>query len=194
MEKSSSNYLKHQTMNVKEYSWDNNYGDDQGDLVGGFLWPPRSYTCSFCKREFRSAQALGGHMNVHRRDRARLRLQSSPPPTDTLPNPNPNPKPNPNFVPVPSSSPSRKLFPPFVSTLLPPLVSPPFSSSSSTTTEIKNGDFTKIAERAKFEKIGKECSDQEVVKRSEFLRLDLGIGLISESKDDLDLELRLGYI
>ncbi|RZC76703.1 hypothetical protein C5167_000792 [Papaver somniferum] len=37
-----------------------------------FSWPPRPYTCSFCKREFRSCQALGGHMNVHRRDRARL--------------------------------------------------------------------------------------------------------------------------
>jgi hypothetical protein len=43
--------------------------------------PPRSYACSFCKREFRSAQALGGHMNVHRRDRARLRHAAvSPPP------------------------------------------------------------------------------------------------------------------
>ncbi|KAI3693769.1 hypothetical protein L1987_76721 [Smallanthus sonchifolius] len=38
----------------------------------GNTWPPRSYTCTFCRREFRSAQALGGHMNVHRRDRARL--------------------------------------------------------------------------------------------------------------------------
>nr|KJB74025.1 hypothetical protein B456_011G268100 [Gossypium raimondii] len=28
---------------------------------------------SFCNREFRSAQALGGHMNVHRRDRAKLK-------------------------------------------------------------------------------------------------------------------------
>ncbi|KAI3682295.1 hypothetical protein L1987_82183 [Smallanthus sonchifolius] len=33
-----------------------------------------SYTCSFCKRGFSNAQALGGHMNVHRRDRA-ARLQ-----------------------------------------------------------------------------------------------------------------------
>jgi len=41
--------------------------------TSSFTWPPRSYPCSFCKREFRSAQALGGHMNVHRRDRARLR-------------------------------------------------------------------------------------------------------------------------
>ncbi|KAK4357058.1 hypothetical protein RND71_022668 [Anisodus tanguticus] len=184
--------------NVKEYSWDNNYGE--GDLVGGFLWPPRSYTCSFCKREFRSAQALGGHMNVHRRDRARLRLQSSPPRennnnnngTTTHYSPlnlEPNPNPNPSFI--SPSSPSRK-FPIFVSTL-PPLISPQFSSSS---TEIKNGDLTKMGS-AKFEgngsfMQGKECS--EVVKRAEFLRLDLGIGLISESKDDLDLELRLGYI
>nr|AHZ94453.1 Cys2/His2-type zinc finger protein [Chrysanthemum x morifolium] len=32
----------------------------------------RSYTCTFCKRGFSNAQALGGHMNVHRKDRARL--------------------------------------------------------------------------------------------------------------------------
>ncbi|XP_026440788.1 rho GTPase-activating protein gacF-like [Papaver somniferum] len=49
------------------------------DTNMGTTWPPRSYTCTFCRREFRSAQALGGHMNVHRRDRARLR--QSPPPT-----------------------------------------------------------------------------------------------------------------
>lgn len=42
------------------------------------VWPPRSYSCTFCRREFRSAQALGGHMNVHRRDRARLRQQQQP--------------------------------------------------------------------------------------------------------------------
>ncbi|KAJ4883391.1 putative transcriptional regulator RABBIT EARS [Raphanus sativus] len=33
----------------------------------GCMWPPRSYSCSFCGREFKSAQALGGHMNVHRK-------------------------------------------------------------------------------------------------------------------------------
>ncbi|XP_047314818.1 transcriptional regulator SUPERMAN-like [Impatiens glandulifera] len=84
----------------------------------GFSWPPRAYSCSFCKREFRSAQALGGHMNVHRRDRAKLRHHLSPPPssstsdqfpnflinlniTPTSPNPNPNHHhhhpPNPNI-------------------------------------------------------------------------------------------------
>ncbi|XP_031106935.1 probable transcriptional regulator RABBIT EARS [Ipomoea triloba] len=59
--------------------------DDDDDKAAA--WPPRSYSCSFCKREFRSAQALGGHMNVHRRDRAKLKrsnnsntMASSPPP------------------------------------------------------------------------------------------------------------------
>ncbi|KAK8578887.1 hypothetical protein V6N13_142160 [Hibiscus sabdariffa] len=46
--------------------------------TGNATWPPRSYTCTFCRREFRSAQALGGHMNVHRQDRARLH-QIQPP-------------------------------------------------------------------------------------------------------------------
>ncbi|XP_020571220.1 probable transcriptional regulator RABBIT EARS [Phalaenopsis equestris] len=52
--------------------------DSSGDLWG-CVWPPRSYSCTFCWREFRSAQALGGHMNVHRRDRARLKLEASSP-------------------------------------------------------------------------------------------------------------------
>ncbi|KAL1544704.1 hypothetical protein AAHA92_21522 [Salvia divinorum] len=47
------------------------------------VWPPRSYPCTFCRRQFRSAQALGGHMNVHRRDRAKLK--QSPPPPKTPP-------------------------------------------------------------------------------------------------------------
>ncbi|XP_073016656.1 probable transcriptional regulator RABBIT EARS [Primulina eburnea] len=43
------------------------------------VWPPRRfYSCSFCRREFRSSQALGGHMNVHRRDKAMLKQQYSP--------------------------------------------------------------------------------------------------------------------
>ncbi|MED6120759.1 hypothetical protein PIB30_024048 [Stylosanthes scabra] len=49
--------------------------------AAGYIWPPRSYSCSFCRREFRSAQALGGHMNVHRRDRARLKQHQPSSPT-----------------------------------------------------------------------------------------------------------------
>ncbi|XP_061360943.1 transcriptional regulator TAC1-like [Gastrolobium bilobum] len=36
----------------------------------------RSYSCAFCKRGFSNAQALGGHMNIHRRDRAKLKQSS----------------------------------------------------------------------------------------------------------------------
>ncbi|QCD97721.1 transcriptional regulator TAC1-like [Vigna unguiculata] len=36
------------------------------DLVG----TGRSYECIFCKRGFTTAQALGGHMNIHRKQRA----------------------------------------------------------------------------------------------------------------------------
>ncbi|XP_041000546.1 zinc finger protein 10-like [Juglans microcarpa x Juglans regia] len=49
------------------------FAEDAAGPLGGCIWPPRSYSCSFCNREFRSAQALGGHMNVHRRDRARMK-------------------------------------------------------------------------------------------------------------------------
>ncbi|EMS54868.1 putative transcriptional regulator RABBIT EARS [Triticum urartu] len=56
-------------------SWEERaFAQDSAGSLGGCIWPPRSYSCSFCGREFRSAQALGGHMNVHRRDRARLKL------------------------------------------------------------------------------------------------------------------------
>ncbi|KAJ8465957.1 hypothetical protein OPV22_028509 [Ensete ventricosum] len=34
----------------------------------------RFYDCMFCRRGFTTAQALGGHMNIHRRDRARTRV------------------------------------------------------------------------------------------------------------------------
>ncbi|KAJ1400961.1 Zinc finger C2H2-type [Sesbania bispinosa] len=55
-------------------SWEERaFAEDSARMLGGSIWPPRSYSCSFCKREFRSAQALGGHMNIHRRDRARLK-------------------------------------------------------------------------------------------------------------------------
>ncbi|CAL5347354.1 unnamed protein product [Camellia sinensis] len=193
-----------------------------GDLPSGFSWPPRSYTCSFCKREFRSAQALGGHMNVHRRDRARLRL--SPPrdgqqypflnldlnPNPPNPNSEPNPSQNPND-PAPSSQlspPPSTRFPPITSTSLPSLSSPSSASPSEIRKWVMNntpshlfsnrvGDLAMIKSSktlfgvTEFESTRqeKEC---EVVKEAEIVRLDLEIGFVSDSKEDLDLELRLG--
>ncbi|XP_075491293.1 zinc finger protein 10-like [Primulina tabacum] len=61
-------------MNSYSDSWEEQaFAFDAAGTLGGCVWPPRSYSCSFCRREFRSAQALGGHMNVHRRERARLK-------------------------------------------------------------------------------------------------------------------------
>lgn len=64
------------------------FAEDTGNILGT-TWPPRSYTCTFCRREFRSAQALGGHMNVHRRDRARLH-QAQPNYSGNIPTSSPN--------------------------------------------------------------------------------------------------------
>ena len=36
----------------------------------------QAYTCTFCKKGFSNAQALGGHMNIHRKDRAKLLRQT----------------------------------------------------------------------------------------------------------------------
>ena len=66
-------------------SWEEQaFAEDAANSLGGCIWPPRSYSCSFCRREFRSAQALGGHMNVHRRDRARLKQQPTSPHNEIL--------------------------------------------------------------------------------------------------------------
>lgn len=48
---------------------------DQGDQSASHI-QVRSYECNFCKRGFSNAQALGGHMNIHRKDKARLKQQS----------------------------------------------------------------------------------------------------------------------
>ncbi|KAG0453306.1 hypothetical protein HPP92_025970 [Vanilla planifolia] len=42
---------------------------DEEEVAGG---TGVSYDCIFCKRGFTTAQALGGHMNIHRKDRAKI--------------------------------------------------------------------------------------------------------------------------
>ncbi|GJU51696.1 transcriptional regulator SUPERMAN-like protein [Tanacetum coccineum] len=49
-----------------------NEQDDQTELQDG-----RSYGCMYCKHGFTTAQALGGHMNVHRKDKAKSRSSFS---------------------------------------------------------------------------------------------------------------------
>ncbi|KAK9283770.1 hypothetical protein L1049_012022 [Liquidambar formosana] len=72
-------HIQASMMNSFNDSWEEQaFAEDAAGPLGGCVWPPRSYSCNFCRREFRSAQALGGHMNVHRRDRARLKQSLSP--------------------------------------------------------------------------------------------------------------------
>lgn len=70
-------WVKSKTSIIKNsfnHSWEEEaFAEDARGPLGGFVWPPRSYSCSFCRKEFRSAQALGGHMNVHRREKAKLK-------------------------------------------------------------------------------------------------------------------------
>lgn len=59
--------------NISEISsYENDQDSSQGikdnikSTIGG-----RFYECTFCKRGFTNAQALGGHMNIHRKDKAK---------------------------------------------------------------------------------------------------------------------------
>ncbi|KAI5680118.1 hypothetical protein M9H77_01345 [Catharanthus roseus] len=53
----------------------------------------RSYECVFCRRGFNTAQALGGHMNIHRKDRARI----NKPMATCIPTSSPSPSSNTNI-------------------------------------------------------------------------------------------------
>ncbi|OAY49833.1 zinc finger protein 11 [Manihot esculenta] len=180
----------------------------EGDNSSGFLWPQRNYTCSFCKRQFNSAQALGGHMNVHRRDRAML-IQ--------LPSwvfGCQNPKPNFSSSSSLSLSSSRSTSANFLSypcTHHHSLISPSFTSFSSSpsknsaalecpqlssSTQLSEDLIKKKSVRAvvQVEEINKGFAEKyelEVLKKNEVISLDLEIGC-KDPKEVLDLELRLG--
>lgn len=176
------------------------------DRAYGFSWPQRNYRCSFCKKEFKSAQALGGHMNVHRRDRARMRLSPS------WDSPNPNPNPNPSFsLSSTRSLPSTafKFLPhnmPCHSTFTAVINSPSSASlheekvpvidhsSPRDVMALCRGDMGKKNEGTNLDFTGfTRMKDSRVWKANELRRLDLNLGLLQDAKEDLDLELRLGY-
>ncbi|XP_027345184.1 zinc finger protein 2-like [Abrus precatorius] len=56
------------------------HGEEQ---AGASQVTSKSYECNFCKRGFSNAQALGGHMNIHRKDKAKLKQQQFPNQTQT---------------------------------------------------------------------------------------------------------------
>ncbi|XP_012490668.1 zinc finger protein KNUCKLES isoform X1 [Gossypium raimondii] len=65
----------HQHEDSKSSSEESDRSEQSNDDVGS----GRSYECVFCKRGFTTAQALGGHMNIHRKDRAKSSRPNSVP-------------------------------------------------------------------------------------------------------------------
>ncbi|KAL4588083.1 hypothetical protein LXL04_000962 [Taraxacum kok-saghyz] len=179
--------------------FDNDYGYD------GVSWRQRNFMCNFCKKEYKSAQALGGHMNVHRRDRARLRLSNSA----SLDHPNPNP--NPSFpsqsswlqyrtfhsslfsLPSPSSTVDKEDKQEFFTSV-------PHSACNSLVDVRKNVNMEGCVANGGGGFINGNSADQEnesrVWKKRERFRVEMEMGLLKDGRIemdlDLDLELRLG--
>ena len=158
------------------------------DLTCRFSWPHRNYPCGFCKKQFKSAQALGGHMNVHRRERAKLRDSTSwdSPTLTSNPCPSPNPSPKPWFIPylschsslasLSSQSSSASIDEEKILNLKP---HPQFDHASK---KMREEDFLGVGKKKSFLK---EDESRVLKKEEKIERLDLGM--------DLDLELRLGF-
>lgn len=161
----------------------------------GTSWPARNYVCSFCKREFRSAQALGGHMNVHRRDRARLRSSLF---SDQCPKPNPTTT---TTTLISPSSPTLLNCAQHSSKLCSPncLTLSSSSPSPASTNEDKKPRLTLSLpllspQRREIMKCyeEEEKKDINVYKNNEQnVNLELGIGMLKHQEEKLDLELRL---
>ncbi|XP_021898316.1 zinc finger protein 11 [Carica papaya] len=164
---------------LRETDWNCKSLGLEGENSDGLTWPPKNYACSFCRREFRSAQALGGHMNVHRRDRARLRqlpswLFDSPNYTNSTFN---------NFGRVPSPDYSLNFLPTTRSLLCPSLFKP---------TQHKNLFGNKPVLDLNRSCNRKKCDLEALKKGDRVTSLELQMGM-KDPEEVLDLELRLGY-
>ncbi|XP_010524045.1 PREDICTED: transcriptional regulator SUPERMAN [Tarenaya hassleriana] len=172
---------------------------------GSIPWPPRNYACSFCRREFKSAQALGGHMNVHRRDRAKLRQLPSwifGSSHLCIPNPNPNPSPSPNTCFSSSSSTPHEPYPTQKAQASP--VPTRFNISSPKHGDSRKKDKNKgaVPWTREFKNpidacqagSGKSTKDQKKKGAAEVVGLELEMSLKDPKHQVLDLELRLGCL
>lgn len=197
--------------------WDGTNFSFERDGNYGFSWPPRNYNCTFCKKEFKSAQALGGHMNVHRRDRARQLTQHSSSSSSSEintsshlhsnPNPNLNHDHNHNLFLSPShtSSPTAAPTTRFLTYMG---CSPNFNNAHSDQDdglvvspqirEIRKKLAVEANNRNEFKgpmKHEKNYDESRVHKKKNNQLLGLDLNMTStgrDGKDDLDLELRLG--
>ena len=180
--------------------WERNNAIFQGEHSIRFSLPQRNYSCSFCKRQFSSAQALGGHMNVHRRDRAKLR--QLPPwffncPKYSTSSPNPNDhllSSSSKFLPYPDHTHDHSPCPNSFS-------SPCCREKKSIAECHQSKDLTKKKSNAGAvfgvgelkRNFSQESDQREVLRRSEIINSDMETGC-EDPKVILDLELRLGHL
>ncbi|CAA7012865.1 unnamed protein product [Microthlaspi erraticum] len=178
-------------MNNRDKQIDHGSGSDSGS--GG---KRRMYDCNICMRGFTNPQALGGHRNLHRKERERNNSSSSsshsfpfsiPLPSQSLPSPlnytNPNYNNPPPYFPTIES---------YHHQTYQPQINPSYNTQRFGASSLSGG--------------GRSYADQ-----GEFLGLDLSLGLGSvnvdndshrrlpdardsqpDQDDDLDLDLRLG--
>lgn len=191
--------------------WDGSNFSFQREGDYGFSWPPRNYNCTFCKKEFKSAQALGGHMNVHRRDRAKQLTQQHSSSSSSseqlnssshLPS-NPNPKPNHDYnlflSPSHTSSPAATRFLTYMGCSTTPNFNNAVSDQddgvavSPQIREIRKKLAVEANNRNEFKGLMKQDRNYDGKTNNQLLGLDLNMASTGrEGMDDLDLELRLG--
>ncbi|XP_022748984.1 transcriptional regulator SUPERMAN-like [Durio zibethinus] len=165
--------------------------NDRVDPVKGDMaaTTKRSYECTFCKQGFTNAQALGGHMNIHRKDRAKAKQPtSSSVPTEPM---NEEYYMNPRYVPPLIPTEPSKDYPVFEAKrnyhfyFQPPVSSPrlPYAYCDS--------DFL-VPARSPSLSTNEELSGAN-------LSLQIGPTNVDDSEvnrmkeDEVDLELRLGH-
>ncbi|XP_038888824.1 protein LATE FLOWERING-like [Benincasa hispida] len=61
------------TVTTEEEDQSSKTTTEETDQISNEMGSGRSYECVFCKRGFTTAQALGGHMNIHRKDRVKTK-------------------------------------------------------------------------------------------------------------------------
>ncbi|XP_011029855.1 PREDICTED: transcriptional regulator SUPERMAN-like [Populus euphratica] len=154
----------------------------------------RSYECSFCKRGFTNAQALGGHMNIHRKDRANRTRGKNLVSSSSVSSKDNGEIKNPRYM-VPNSSRPTRYYP-FLEAqrnhemyFQPPVVSSPRQPYSN----YKNGSQDFIGPRSQSLSMNEDLWGKG-------LSLQIGSANIQDSggnrrvsdDDEVDLELRLG--
>uniref|UniRef100_A0A6N2LV17 C2H2-type domain-containing protein n=1 Tax=Salix viminalis TaxID=40686 RepID=A0A6N2LV17_SALVM len=156
----------------------------------------RSYECSFCKRGFTNAQALGGHMNIHRKDRVLNRPKGKNLASSSSVSSNANEEiKNPRYM-VPNSSTHTNYYP-FMEAqrnyemyFQPPAGSSPRQPYSN----YKHGNHNFLGPRSQSLSVNEELWGKG-------LSLKIGFSNIQDSEgnrrvsddDEVDLELRLGH-